>query len=252
MSGIEEKVKMRNAEVQIDGKSITEMFTEQVKIEDVKKWDDQLKLEIVYWGEYDIGVNTVSRKYVKQNWESILTKNHAGKEYVDNLYYIDKGTADGKENNVSKHVIYITPLTQINKGETVKVSIKASTNDPYEKEISCEITLKVKEQTTNSYKIVDVPNRNYAVLEIVNAQNTALQYTLTFDPRVLRIDTNDEVCVNRVSGTTTTIDGVQYLNKVVFNMNKESAKNIKFYKVDMTKDYTYPSGETTSVINVST
>ena len=159
---------------------------------------------------------------------------------------------DGRENNVSKVGIYITPLTQINKGEVVTFSLKASTKEPYQKEISCEISLKVKQQTTNSYKIEDVPGRNYAVLEIVNAQNTALQYTLTFDPKVLRIDTNDEVCINKISGFSTTINGTQYLNKIVFNMDKESAKNIKFYKVDMTKDYTYPSGDTTPVINIST
>ena len=159
---------------------------------------------------------------------------------------------DGRENNVSKIGIYITPLTQINKGETVTFALKASTKEPYAKEISCEISLKIKQQTTNSYKIEDVPGRNYAVLEIVNAQNTALQFTLTFDPKVLRIDTNDEVCVNKVSGASTTIDGTQYLNKIVFNMSKESAKNIKFYKVDMTKDYTYPSGDTAPAINIST
>lgn len=159
---------------------------------------------------------------------------------------------DGRENNVSKVGIYITPLTQINKGEVVTFSLKASTKEPYQKEISCEISLKVKQQTTNSYKIEDVPNRNYAVLEIVNAQNTALQYTLTFDPKVLRIDTNDEVCINKMSGSSTTINGTQYLNKIVFNIDKESAKNIKFYKVDMTKDYTYPSGDNTPAINVST
>ena len=159
---------------------------------------------------------------------------------------------DGRENNISRIGIYITPLTQINKGEVVTFSLKASTKEPYQKEISCEISLKVKQQTTNSYKIEDVPGRNYAVLEIVNAQNTALQYTLTFDPKVLRIDTNDEVCINKISGFSTTINGTQYLNKIVFNMDKESAKNIKFYKVDMTKDYTYPSGDTTPVINIST
>ena len=65
---------------------------------------------------------------------------------------------------------------------------------------------------------------------------------MTFDPNVVRIDTNDDICINKLSGTTTTINGTQYLNKVVFNMNKESSKRIKFYKVDMTKDYSYPSG----------
>lgn len=159
---------------------------------------------------------------------------------------------DGRENNASRIGIYITPLTQINKGEIVTFALKASTKEPYQKEISCEISLKVKQQTTNSYKIEDVPNRNYAILQIVNAQNTALQYTLTFDPRVLRIDTNDEACINKISGSTTTISGTQYLNKIVFNMDGESAKNIKFYKVDMTKDYTYPSGDTTPAIDIST
>lgn len=161
-------------------------------------------------------------------------------------------TADGKENNVSKHVIYVTPLAQINKGETVKVAISAETQEPYHKEISCEITLKVKDVTTNTYEIEDVVNRDYAVLKLVNAQSTALQYTITFDPRKIRIDTNDEICVNKVDSSTTTIDGVQYLKKVVFNLNKESAKNIKFYKVDVSKDYTYPSGEDSPIIDVST
>lgn len=158
---------------------------------------------------------------------------------------------DGKENNVSKITIHVTPLTQINKGETVTVSIKASTQEPYKKEISCEVSLKVKEQTTNTYEIEDEPNRNYAVLKLVNAQNTALQYTLTFDPRELRIDINDEVYVNMIDGATTTIDGKLYVEEIVFNMDKESAKNIKFYKVDMSQDYTYPSGDTTPAINVS-
>ena len=33
-------------------------------------------------------------------------------------------------------------------------------------------------------------------------------------------------------------------------MSKEATKNIKFYKVDKTKDYTYPSGDAESIITV--
>lgn len=159
---------------------------------------------------------------------------------------------NGNENNVSKITIFVKPLTQVNKGETVTVAIKASTQEPYKKEISCEISLKVKEQTTNTYEIEDVANRNYAVLKLVNAQDTALQYTLTFSPNELRLDLNDEIYVNKISAETTTINGNKYVNKIVFNLNKESAKYIKFYKVDMSKDYTYPSGDTSPAINVST
>ena len=154
--------------------------------------------------------------------------------------------------NVSQITIFVTPLTTINKGETVTVAIKASTQEPYQKEISCEVSLKVEQQTTNTYEIEDVANRNYAVLKLVNAQDTALQYTLTFDPRELRLDLNDEIYVNKISAETTTINGNEYVNKIVFNLDKESAKNIKFYKVDMSRDYTYPSGDTTSAINIST
>lgn len=154
--------------------------------------------------------------------------------------------------NVSKLTIYVTPLVQINKGETVTVAIKASTQEPYQKEISCEVSLKVKEQTTNTYEIEDVVNRNYAVLKLVNAQDTALQYTLTFDPRELRLDLNDEVYINKISAETTTINGNEYVNKIVFNVDKESAKNIKFYKVDISQDYTYPSGDTSPAINIAT
>lgn len=153
--------------------------------------------------------------------------------------------------NVSQIKIYVTPLTQVNKGETVTVSLRASTQEPYQKEISCEISLKVKEQTTNTYEIEDEVNRNYATLKIVNAQDTSIQYTLTFDPRKLRLDLNDDIYINRISTATTTIDGNEYVNKIVFNMNKEATKNIKFYKVDMTKDYTYPSGDAECAINVS-
>lgn len=154
--------------------------------------------------------------------------------------------------NVSKVTIFVTPLTQINKGEVVTVAIRASTQEPYKKEISCEVSLKVQEVTENTYEIEDVVNRNYAVLKLVNAQDTALQYTLTFDPRELRLDLNDEIYVNKISAETTTISGNEYVNKIVFNMDAEAAKNIKFYKVDMSQDYTYPSGETSPAIDVAT
>lgn len=133
----------------------------------------------------------------------------------------------------------------------ITVKITASTQEPYAKVISAEVSLKVQEVTQNSYEIEDVVNRNYAVLKLVNGQNTGVQVTLTFDPRVLRLDMNDEVYVNRTSVETSTINGNEYVNKIVFNIDKEAAKNIKFYKVDKSKDYTYPSGSTTPAIDVT-
>ena len=117
MTEMEEKVNVLNTQVYLEGRVITDIFTEQVKIEDVKKWDDQLKFEVIYWGEYDIGVNTISRKYVKNNWKSIFSQGQNGKEYVDNLYYIDKTTSNGKE----KVYLYDSRVGMIYKVKTTQI-----------------------------------------------------------------------------------------------------------------------------------
>ena len=143
----------------------------------------------------------------------------------------------------------VTPKSPIQKDETITVKIKASTQEPYKKEISCEVTLRVKQVTVNSYKIEDVANRNYAMLELTNAQNSGMPVTLEFDPDVVRIDTNSEAYFNRVEGSEVT-NSKGYVKKFTFTIDKEAVKNIKFYKVDMSKDYTYPSGDENSVITV--
>jgi hypothetical protein len=97
MLGIEEQVEFRQIECELVNKKITDIFTEQVKISDMKKWDAQLKLEIIYWGKYDIGTNKLSRDYAKKYWEEIIRNGDNEKEYVDNLYYIDQETAGGKK-----------------------------------------------------------------------------------------------------------------------------------------------------------
>ncbi len=132
----------------------------------------------------------------------------------------------------------------------ITIRIKASTQEPYRKEISCEISLRIQQVLANSYEIEDVANRNYLVLKMVNTHDTGGNVSLEFDPNVVRIDLNDEAYLNRVEGSEeTNSDG--YVQKFVFTMEKESAKNIKFYKVDMSQDYTYPSGDTDSVITVN-
>ena len=132
----------------------------------------------------------------------------------------------------------------------ITIRIKASTQEPYRKEISCEISLRIQQVLANSYEIEDVANRNYLVLKMVNTHDTGGNVSLEFDPNVVRIDLNDEAYLNRVEGSEeTNSDG--YVQKFVFTMEKESAKNIQFYKVDMSQDYTYPSGDTDSVITVN-
>ena len=163
-------------------------------------------------------------------------------------------TADGtiyvSQNNTSKVTVYVKPIATITKGETVKFRITASTQEPYAKELSCEISLNITLGNT-SYSIEDVQNRDYALLKLVNGNDTAVSIKLSFDPNILRLDLNDEIYPEMTATRHVTINGKQYISEVEFTLTKETAKNIKFYKVDKSQNYTYPSGDTTSAIVVN-
>lgn len=152
-------------------------------------------------------------------------------------------------NNVARLMVVVTPKSPIQKDDVVTIKIKASTQEPYKKEISCEVSLRVQQVVVNSYSIEDEANKDYAILKLTNAQETGRPITLEFDPSVIRIDSNDESFVNRISGSEST-NNKGYVKKYTFTMSKEATKNIKFYKVDKTKDYTYPSGDAESIITV--
>ena len=152
--------------------------------------------------------------------------------------------------NVSRIKIVVTPKTQIEQNDVITIRIKASTQEPYQKEISCEISLRIQQVLANSYEIEDIANRNYLTLKVINTHETGGNVSLEFDPNVVRIDLNDEAYINRVEGSEE-VNSDGYVEKFVFTMDKESAENIKFYKVDMSQDYTYPSGDTSSIITVN-
>ena len=52
--------------------------------------------------------------------------------------------------------------------------------------------------------------------------------------------------------TTTNIDGKTYINGFTIKIDAISSREIRFYKVDVNKDYTYPnSNNDKSIITVS-
>ena len=150
--------------------------------------------------------------------------------------------------HTSRVVIFVTPLEKVNENDSVTINITASTSEPYQKTLSGEITLKVENKGTTIYSIEDVKNRDYAILSITNSGNDPVKYTLTFDPSKLRIDMNDEVYVNRESET---LDSNNYVKSIVFELDEETTKHVKFYKVTKSENYTYPGVNGTSAITVS-
>ena len=136
--------------------------------------------------------------------------------------------------------------------ETITIEVSASTSVPYQKTISGKFILKPETQGTNTYSIEDVVNREYAILKLT-CPNDSSTVTLEFEPEKLRIDTNDEVYINRNDTKTeyTTINGKNYVTKIVFEMPAETTKYVKFYKVNKALNYTYPGSQTTSPIKVT-
>ena len=181
---------------------------------------------------------------------------------------------DSTTNKDSFNVI-VTPNRTLRNGETAYVEITATTSTPYEATLKGRFTLKVgKEQLT--YTIEDVANRPYLEVNITNTlsyyiikeafgnYNVGNQITrdvylsltkdeqdkcysqminIAFDPTKILLDMTDNAYVNGVSSTTKTIDRQ---NK--FKIDALSSKKVRFYKVDETKDYTYPIVNTEPII----
>lgn len=155
------------------------------------------------------------------------------------------------ETNTSRVIVFVTPIGDLDIDDTVTVEVTASTEVPYQKTISRKFNLNIETQNENTYSIQDVANRDYAILELVCANDTGTEVTLEFDPSKLRLDLNDEIYLNKKSIETSTIDGKQYVKKIVFDMMAESTKHVKFYKVDKAQNYTYPGVQATTPINVT-
>lgn len=165
------------------------------------------------------------------------------------------GTID-HTTNVSKITVYVIPKdgVEIGLNETVKVQVTASTSVPYQKTLSCEFTIKAATLGSNTYSIEDEVGRDYALLKLT-CPGAASTVTISYDPKQLRVDSNDEVYVNCVAAQTvmenTYGDGKLYVKKFVYNMPGETTKYVKFYKVDKSENYTYPGVEAYSAIQVT-
>lgn len=180
--------------------------------------------------------------------------------------------------------IRITPNKQLKEGDKVYVELTASTTQPYTKAIKGQFILNVgKEELT--YKIVDSPNNQYFDLDLTNtlsyymvetafdsynvgdklteatfkslsadkqAKCYSAEVTIKFDPNVEVLDMVNTNYLNALNVTNTTKNNYNYINGMTFKLEALSSAKVRFYKNNITKDYTYPnSSGTASIITVS-
>ena len=169
--------------------------------------------------------------------------------------------------------IRVIPNEQLSQGDSVKVKVTVKSSSPYEKELKGVVTLNVGVPGI-TYKIDDKANQPYLDLKITNTLNyyrvgipfgnytfgqtiteavynslsstdkakcTSSIINLTFDPTVILIDVTSEFYENAYSNTTQTINGKSYINGITFGMDQVSSQTIRFYKVQASNNYTYPT-----------
>ena len=184
--------------------------------------------------------------------------------------------------NTDFFTLTITPNAQLKTGDKVVVYVTATSNTDFVKTLRGKFTLVVgQEQLT--YQITDEPKNPYMDLSITNTltyyiveeafgdyqkgykididtylalteEEKAKCYssivTVTFDPEEILLDNTSESYQNAINVTTKTIDGKNYINGITLPIEAISSVDLRFYKVDTSKDYTYPNSNNYSVVSV--
>ena len=132
--------------------------------------------------------------------------------------------------------------------------IDDSINSPY---------LNIRITNTLDYYVVRQAFGNYTVgtqldvdtyldLSDTNKEKCASSIiTLAFDPTEILLDMTSEEYQNALSVNTETINGYEYINSISFKIDAMSSNQIKFYKVDVSENYTYPNNNDSSIITVT-
>ena len=180
-------------------------------------------------------------------------------------------------------VITVPTETTLHARDRVELNVTVSSTSPYEKTLTGTFRLvvghyglshEIEDSRNNPYLNIRITNTldYYVVREafsnyVVNNQIDIPTYeslsnenkakcasaivTLSFDPTKILLDMTSQDYQEAESVTRTTINGHEYINSISFRIDVLSSKQIKFYKIDTTRDYTYPNNNNNSIINVS-
>lgn len=186
-------------------------------------------------------------------------------------------------NNSDYFNLTITPNRQIETGDKVVVEIEAKSTAKYQKTLIGKFTLVVGKEKL-SYQITDKPQNPYMELSLTNtlsyyivneafgnysvnnkididtylalteenkAKCSSAIVTITFNPEQVLLDITNESYSKAKNIETTTVNGKTYINKFTILIDAISSTDLRFYKVDVSKDYTYPNGNEPSVLSIT-
>ena len=188
-----------------------------------------------------------------------------------------------KETNTDFFNLTITPNKQLQTGDKVVVEIDATSNTGYQKTIKGNFTLVVGQENL-TYQITDATEKQYMELRITNTLSYYIvdeafdQYTqnqkididtylalsdeqknkchsaivkVDFNPEEILLDNTSESYQKATNIETTVINGKTYINSMTLAIDAISSEDIRFYKVDESKNYTYPNNNNKSVVTIT-
>jgi len=175
----------------------------------------------------------------------------------------------------------IIPTRVFEEKESATIHVEATSKDPYVRTISADFQIIVG-KTGVTYAIDDAKNNPYLIVSITNALTSykvtspfstyqvgdeldinvyralsdqekkncvSATISLSFDPNIIVLDTTSEVLKEGIINNQD-IDGLSYVNKITFTMDAMSSQEVRFYKIDHTKNYTYPIVNQNSIVTV--
>lgn len=188
-----------------------------------------------------------------------------------------------KDSEGDSYIISMSPTKQIKEGELVTINTTATSTSPYKRKLSATYSIGI-EKRGFSYKITDNENDKFMLLELTNAityyqvEEAFDDYTkgdkisvetykqlddvnkkkcfsaivtLSFDPNTILLDMTDSNYKRSISSQSTNLNNSSYINGFSFKVDATSTEKVKFYKKDITKDYTYPIINDNSIVKVS-
>ena len=227
-----------------------------------------------YWNGVDpynvvINLNSFKNNKLKSNSDITYEINYTCSSEIICNTTKDKGTIYS-DTNTDSLTITMTPNSIFKDGDSVVLKVEAKSLSPYEKTLSAEFELVVGKyglsheivdnendiylefKVTNTldyytvkeafegYSVGDrISSDDYASLSTLNKDKCASAIvTLKFDPNVIYTDNNNSTFLNAYNVKTEKINNYDYINGFTFKMDSTSSTVVKFYKKDVSKDYT--------------
>lgn len=251
-----------------------------------KLTEDGINYEINNWG----GSDSIQIQFQLNNYKNNILSSESDITYSINAT-CDSSIICSLDNNngiiyknekIDNVTLTINPTRIFNDGESININVTATSSSPYVKELSASFKITVGKRGI-SYEITDEEDSPYLIFSITNSNNLykvkenfdtysigdilsvdvylklsdvnklkcyCTLVTLSFDPNYVVIDTTQSLLKN-ADYQETSVNGVNYINRVTFDVDAMTSKEIRFYKKNISINYTYPIINDTPIINFS-